>query len=528
LAQAHARRSPHTRWGFWCDSKLTCLTSEQLLRQAGQLAVSLRRLGLAKGDAVVAQLPNCAEGAIAFLACTALGVKYVPVVHIYGAAELDFIIKNSGAGLLIVPAKWHNIDFAARIRDLSASRGLATIVVRGQADNLADEGGIPGAQVLPWASLLGPDAGDLPAAGIGPDDPALICYTSGTTAMPKGVVHTHRTLWAEVLQNADYLDQIENKTLFVGAPAGHIGPISMMLRQVNYDVDGAYLDRWDAAAAARLIEEFDAGWTVGVPMHLASLIPLAQAGRIPSLTAYVVGGTSVPPSLIEAADAVGIRACRSYGSTEHPTIAQCLPNESLAERSRTDGRLASGSQLRLADEAERDVAAGTPGEILSRGPERFAGYFDASLNADSFTSDGWFRTGDVGIMDAEGRLTVVDRKKDILIRGGENISAKEVEDILSRHAAVLEAAVVGWPDAAYGERVCAVVRLRAGAELPLEAVRSHFEANGVARQKTPERVMVVEDFPRNPSGKIVKAELKKRIRIAAEAETNGSRPAQHG
>jgi acyl-CoA synthetase (AMP-forming)/AMP-acid ligase II len=513
LVEAHVARAPQTAWGFHCDGELTRFTSRELVDEARRVAAGFARLGLAPGDAVVAQLPNCREGTVAFFAALALGLKYVPVVHIYGPSELAFIVGNARARLLITPAKWHNVDFVERLRRLPRLESLRATVVTGSSAprDLAS--------LTTWDALAGSDAAPATLPRVDPQSACLICYTSGTTAMPKGAMHSHRSLAAEVRQNVDYLRHIDNKNLFVGAPAGHIGPITMMLRQVVFDVSGAYLDRWDALVAAALIEEFRAGWTVGVPMHLSSLLPLREAGRIRNLESYVIGGTSVPPAIVEAADRVGIRACRSYGSTEHPTIAQCQLDQPLRERAWTDGSLASGAQIRLVDDEGRDVPDGASGEVISRGPERFLGYFDAALNADAFTSDGWFRTGDIAVIDQQGLLTVVDRKKDILIRGGENIAAKEVEDILTQHAEVLEAAVVGWPDPAYGERVGAFVRLRPGGALDIESLRRHFEAVGVARQKIPERLVIVDDFPRNPSGKIMKTELRQRARAAAGQST---------
>jgi acyl-CoA synthetase (AMP-forming)/AMP-acid ligase II len=172
----------------------------------------------------------------------------------------------------------------------------------------------------------------------------------------------------------------------------------------------------------------------------------------------------------------------------------------------------AGCALRIVDDEGNPVPAGERGEILSIGPELFSGYLDAGLNEAAFTPDGWYRTGDIGILDAEGRLTIVDRKKDIIIRGGENISSKEVEDALLLHSRVADAAAVGWPDEVYGERVGAFVQLSEGGELTVAEIAEHFAALGVARQKTPEHVVVIDEFPRNQSGKILKHELRARVK----------------
>ena len=189
----------------------------------------------------------------------------------------------------------------------------------------------------------------------------------------------------------------------------------------------------------------------------------------------------------------------------------------LGRRSRTDGRLLAGNQVRLVDADGRDVPPGRDGEILTRGPELFTGYTDPALNATAFLPGGWFRTGDIGRTDAEGYLTVTDRLKDIIIRGGENISAREVEDLLVTHPAVADVAVIPAPDPALGEQVCAVVVVRPGFTFDVGQAREHFAAAGVARQKTPEVVVLVDDLPRTPSGKVRKDVL----RAARRTEASG-------
>jgi cyclohexanecarboxylate-CoA ligase len=231
-----------------------------------------------------------------------------------------------------------------------------------------------------------------------------------------------------------------------------------------------------------------------------------------TLSNFMVGAARVPASLVERADRAGITVYRAYGSTEHPVITTGTPADPLAKRAGTDGLLTPGNEIRLLDDDDNEVAVGGQGEIVSRGPEMFIGYTDPALDAESFLPGGWFRTGDIGRLDAEGYLTITDRKKEIVIRGGENIASKEVEDLLAMHPAVMEAAVVGQPDERYGERVAAFVQLRPGAQLDLDEVRRHFAAIGVAKQKTPERLEQIDELPRTPSGKVRKVELRDRLR----------------
>jgi cyclohexanecarboxylate-CoA ligase len=219
----------------------------------------------------------------------------------------------------------------------------------------------------------------------------------------------------------------------------------------------------------------------------------------------------VPASLVERADRTGIPVYRAYGSSEHPVITTGTPADPLGKRAGTDGGLTPGNEIRLLDDDDCEVAVGEDGEIVSRGPELFVGYSDPAMDETSFLPGGWFRTGDIGRLDSDGYLTITDRKKDIIIRGGENIASKEVEDLLMLHPSVVEVAAVGKPDERYGERVVVFVQLRDGAALDLAEIAGHFAALGVAKQKTPEHLEFVESFPRSLSGKIRKVELRDRL-----------------
>jgi acyl-CoA synthetase (AMP-forming)/AMP-acid ligase II len=279
------------------------------------------------------------------------------------------------------------------------------------------------------------------------------------------------------------------------------------------------MDTWDPGAGAHLIEEYQLNSTSGAPVFLSTLLDAAERdGRdLSSIESYMTGAAAVPPALVERADRAGVPSYRCYGSSEHPTITSSFPTDPLDKRALTDGCLLPHNEIRIVDDDGKDVLAGTPGEIACRGPELFVGYSDEALNVASFLPGGWFLTGDIGIVDEEGYLTITDRKKDVIIRGGENIASKEVEDVLSRHPAVDDVAVVAEPDERLGERVCAFVTLRESAELSLETVQRHFAEAGVARQKTPARLEIVEAFPRTAAGKIKKFELRDRLRAEHSA-----------
>jgi acyl-CoA synthetase (AMP-forming)/AMP-acid ligase II len=226
-----------------------------------------------------------------------------------------------------------------------------------------------------------------------------------------------------------------------------------------------------------------------------------------------LGGSPIPDAVAERADALGISLVRSYGSTEHPSVTGSAHSDPREKRIHTDGCALEWVEVRTVDEEGHDVGVGQPGEIVSRGPDRFAGYTDPALTADAVDADGWFRTGDVGVLDADGYLTITDRVKDIIIRGGENVSAAEVEQLLAHMPGVAEVAVVAAPDERLGEHGCAFFRMQPEHAAPtLEEVRAHLGSAGLARQKWPEELRITDELPRTASGKVQKFALRERLR----------------
>jgi acyl-CoA synthetase (AMP-forming)/AMP-acid ligase II len=478
-------------------------------RRALGFAAGLRRLGVGPGDVVAFQLPNWAEAAETFYGVAALGATLVPIVHFYGPKELRYILDESGARVLVTADRFGRLDYLAGLEALRPELpGLEhVIVVR------SEQGAALPADVRPFESVI--DASPLTEpVTVDPDWPAVVGYTSGTTAAPKGVIHTHRSMVFEARQLAANMPPMERPAL-VGAPVAHaIGMLGGLLLPLQHRVAIHLLDLWEPALVLDAMVKADLSSGNGATYFLTSLLDAPGFGpehaeRMPWVG---LGGSPVPVAVSERAEALGIKVTRNYGSTEHPSTTGSKADAPLEKRHRTDGRPLPGVELRLVGDDGRDVGLGEPGEIWSRGPDLCAGYTDPALN-EAFTADGWYRTGDVGVLDADGYLTITDRLKDIIIRGGENVSAAEVEEILQRMPAVAEVAVVAAPDPRLGEHGCAFVRVLPDAGAPdLAALREHLEAAGLARQKWPEELRVVPDFPRTPSGKIVKAELRRRLR----------------
>jgi non-ribosomal peptide synthetase component E (peptide arylation enzyme) len=224
---------------------------------------------------------------------------------------------------------------------------------------------------------------------------------------------------------------------------------------------------------------------------------------------------------VKAADVLGFTSWRLYGMSEHTVVSNSDPGEAPEKRAYTDGKITARNQVRIVDDDGNDMPLGRQGEVCTLGPRLFVGYVDSSLDQACFLPGGWYKSGDIGRLDAEGYLTITDRKKDIIIRGGENISAKEIEDILGGMPGVIESAAVAMPDPVLTEKVCVFVMATPAAGISLESVSAYFRSLGITRQKIPERVILLEeDFPRTPSGKIKKADLRAGLRAehAAPAE----------
>ncbi len=461
-----------------------------LVSDAEKVAGALQARGIGAGDVVAVQLPGSYAGAVVQVAVGLCGAVLLPVVMIYGPREMDFVLRSSGASAVVLARSYRGRAQAdAVLSGLSPLPGLKFAVVVGRR-RAAAHGAVG------YAELLRQPGGGYRRPRLDPDDRAVLMYTSGTTADPKGVQHSHRTLLAEATSRVYTLNGPGARHLGL-FPPGHMAGLLSLLRILLLGTPTVIMEAWDAALAATLIDRHAVTSCGGAPVQLSGLLDQQAQGSatLATLRECLTGAAPVPPSLIERAEAAGITAFRSYGSSEHPTVSAGSIADSLDRRARTDGRLLAGNQVRLVDADGRDVPDGRDGEILTRGPELFTGYTDPALNAAAFLPGGWFRTGDVGRIDADGYLTVTDRLKDIIIRGGENISAKEVEDLLVTHPAVADVAVIPVPDPALGERVCAVVVARPGCTFDVEQAREHFAAAGAARQKTPEVVVLVDVRP---------------------------------
>jgi acyl-CoA synthetase len=466
-------------------------------RKARSFASSLQGEGIRPGDVVVVQLPNWLEAAVTFWGATQLGAIVVPIVHFYGPKEVGYVLDVVRPDVVVSATRFGKIDHLATFETLLADRPTTPWFVVG-ADRPLPAGARPFDDLLDAEPLAAPLATD-------PDAPAVIGFTSGTTQNPKGVIHSHRTLGFEVRQ-LEELSRTGGPPSLIGTPVGHfMGMLAGLLIPLLRSQAIHLIDVWDPGEVLRIMGEEHLNLGGGATYFITSVLdhPDLSEEHLTRMPAVGMGGATVPVAVMERLTALGIKPYRSYGSTEHPSITGCTIQEPEAKRLTTDGHLLAGVELRLDEE----------GEISTRGPDLFLGYTDPGLTAQAFDDDGWYRTGDVGVIDDDGFLTITDRVSDIIIRGGENISAQEIEEQLLGLAAVAEVAVVSVPDDRLGEHAAAIVRAAAGTAGPsMDELRAHLAEVGLAKQKWPESLHLVEDLPRTPSGKVKKAELRHLLR----------------
>ncbi len=480
-----------------------------LWQEARRIAAGLRDLGLQPGDVISFQLPNWWETMVINLAASLGGWAINPIVPIYRDAEVGVILQDCRARVMFVPESYRSIDYLemlGRLRDdLPELSDLKVLTVRGSAGAaLAFES--LGRDSAPWE--------DLPRDA---DALKLVLYTSGTTGRPKGVLHSSNTLLSELQAVVDFWAIGPQDVFIMPSPVTHITGYGYALEMVFYaGIKVVLMDRWDAHQAMDLIVQEQASLTVGATPFLAELTAAVEASgrRLPSFRLFASGGAPVPPDLVRRATAAmpGCLVCRVYGSSESPTVTLGINAPEDAEKGAlTDGKVWN-NEVRIVDPLTGALLPlGEEGEIVVKGPEVMLAYSREEDTRNAFNADGYFMSGDLGRLSAEGFVTVTGRKKDLIIRGGENLSPKEIEDLLHAHADVLEAAVVAMPHARLGETPCAYVVLKPGAAMDLAGMTLYLESKRLARQKFPERLIVLDAMPKTASGKILKHVLRTQL-----------------
>jgi cyclohexanecarboxylate-CoA ligase len=509
------------RWGHRVAvvDHSTRITFGRLDELSRRLATVLLRCGVVPGDVVCLQLPSWWETIALTVASWRVGAVANPVLPNLRAREMAAITGEVTPRVLVVPERFRGFEHRAMAD--SIDHGAHLIVVRCRS------GDDPGDLARLVAEAEPADDQTLEQCRPEPDAAALVLYTSGTSGRAKGVIHTHNTLRAEAdgvgLGHQCRTDDVMLLTM----PLAHIGGVLYgILLLLTTGLRVVLMDTWDSDEALRLTEQEGVTVHPTVPVVARGLLraPSFRPAAVRSMRLLTFGGASVTPADVEeAAAAFGCWCKRSYGSTEMPTLTSGPRHDPKGRVATTDGVVMGASEVRTVSDGGVDVGSGTGGEIWCRGPELFVGYVDAGFNPEAFAPGGWYRTGDLGTLDDDGFLTVTGRKKDVIIRGGENISPQEVEAVLLEQPEVSEVAVVAMPDPVMGERSCAfVVTSDPGFDFATMAAR--VRAGGLAAFKIPERLELRAALPRTPTGKIRKDALRDEIAGLLRAGDAGPPP----
>ncbi|HVV29578.1 MAG TPA: AMP-binding protein [Mycobacteriales bacterium] len=506
IAVARAAATPDAV--FAVDDGGRRLTFAALLRAAETRRDALAALGVRPGDVVSWQLPNWVESFVLTLALHGMGAIQNPLIMILREREVGHITGQAGADFLIGPGSWSGHDFTAMYRNVVAA-GAAPAGVRlleTTPDGLLSE--------VVHSPL--PGRAGTPAPWRTDGETRWLFSTSGTTSAPKLVRHGDRAVLHAARTTANAVAMAASDVVASPAPVTHVGGIVNFLVTLLSGSSQVVQERFDPVGSPLFFREHDITITgIGEPFFRAFLA-CAQAHPelaplFPRIRAFQCGGAPKNPALHGEMRAVfgGAGIISGYGMTECPMLAWNAIGDSDDVLATTEGRAAVGMQVRTVALDGTPCGVGEEGELRVRGPHLMLGYADPADGLDAFDDEGYLRTGDLGRLDPAGNVTVTGRVKDVIIRNMENVSAREVEDLLVQHPDVLECAVVGVPDPVTGERVCAVIAVRAGATAPtLSELGEHLGRLGLSRRKWPERLSVVDVLPRNAMGKVAKPVLR--------------------
>ncbi|EFO4062524.1 medium-chain fatty-acid--CoA ligase [Escherichia coli] len=527
------RRAAYRQQGLWGDASLAdywqqtarampdkiavvdnhgaSYTYSALDHAASCLANWMLAKGIESGDRIAFQLPGWCEFTVIYLACLKIGAVSVPLLPSWREAELVWVLNKCQAKMFFAPTLFKQTRPVDLILPLQNQLPQLQQIVG--VDKLA-----PATSALSLSQIIAYNTPLTTAITVHGDELAAVLFTSGTEGLPKGVMLTHNNILASERAYCARLNLTWQDVFMMPAPLGHAtGFLHGVTAPFLIGARSVLLDIFTPAACLALLEQQRCTCMLGATPFVYDLLNLLekQPADLSALRFFLCGGTTIPKKVARECQQRGIKLLSVYGSTESSPHAVVNLDDPLSRFMHTDGYAAAGVEIKVVDDARKTLPPGCEGEEASRGPNVFMGYFDEpELTARALDEEGWYYSGDLCRMDEAGYIKITGRKKDIIVRGGENISSREVEDILLQHPKIHDACVVAMPDERLGERSCAYVVLKAPHHsLSLEDVVTFFSRKPVAKYKYPEHIVVIEKLPRTASGKIQKFLLRKDIML---------------
>ncbi|EEX0945190.1 medium-chain fatty-acid--CoA ligase [Escherichia coli] len=525
------RRAAYRQQGLWGDASLAdywqqtarampdkiavvdnhgaSYTYSALDHAASCLANWMLAKGIESGDRIAFQLPGWCEFTVIYLACLKIGAVSVPLLPSWREAELVWVLNKCQAKMFFAPTLFKQTRPVDLILPLQNQLPQLQQIVG--MDKLA-----PATSSLSLSQIIADNTPLTTAITTHGDELAAVLFTSGTEGLPKGVMLTHNNILASERAYCARLNLTWQDVFMMPAPLGHAtGFLHGVTAPFLIGARSVLLDIFTPDACLALLEQQRCTCMLGATPFVYDLLNVLekQPADLSALRFFLCGGTTIPKKVARECQQLGIKLLSVYGSTESSPHAVVNLDDPLSRFMHTDGYAAAGVEIKVVDDARKTLPPGCEGEEASRGPNVFMGYFDEpELTARALDEEGWYYSGDLCRMDEAGYIKITGRKKDIIVRGGENISSREVEDILLQHPKIHDACVVAMPDERLGERSCAYVVLKAPHHsLSLEEVVAFFSRKRVAKYKYPEHIVVIEKLPRTASGKIQKFLLRKDI-----------------
>ncbi|MEG0342181.1 MAG: cyclohexanecarboxylate-CoA ligase [Acinetobacter sp.] len=482
---------------------------QQLWEMTNKIALGLKHLGVSKNDVVSCQLPNWWEFTLLYLACSRIGAVLNPLMPIFRERELEFMLRHGESKVFVVPKIFRNFDHEQLANQLKAKIETLehVVVIDGNTENNFNALLVNHGLDNHLAAVTALDDFNL-----GADDITQLIFTSGTTGEPKGVMHTSNTLYSNIVPYAKRLNLTENDVVLMASPMAHqTGFMYGLIMPIELNAKVILQDVWEVSQAVELIHQHQVSFTMASTPFLNDLSNTVAEhhDQVNSLKTFLCAGAPIPGPLVQKArETLGVKVISAWGMTECGAITTTLISDEDERSYNTDGVALPGVEIKITNKQRQQKAVNEAGRLMIRSCSSFGGYLKRSHLNDT-DQDDWFDTGDIAYQDEQGYIRICGRKKDVIIRGGENIPVAEIESLLYKHPNIAVIAIVAYPDERLGERACAIVKLKDPTQqLQFTDMVEFLKTHNLAMQYIPERLEIWDEIPMTPSGKIQKFKLR--------------------